>query len=70
MKIKTKRIIIKREAHFSRGQIIEGNNGFHNLIINALPNAYDFSNWTPQDLKDLADAINGFLCAIKWKAKP
>ena len=67
MKLQTRRILIKREAHFSRGQIIEGNNGFHNLIINAIPEPYDFSNWTPSDLKDLADATNGFLCAIKWK---
>lgn len=64
----TKRNIIKLVVEHNRG-FIEGNepNGveqnFFRLIINAIP-TYDYSNWTRNDLKDLADAIYEFLKII------
>ena len=58
---------ISRRSGAGKGRIIEGDNGFHTLIIGASPEAYNYPNWNETDLKDLADSINEFLKVIKTK---
>lgn len=64
-KIQIKKIRTWREIEHNRGRLEEGNGHFHRLIIHASPENYDYSNWTEDDLKDLADAINAFLKEVK-----
>ena len=64
-KVNIKKIKIQMEIEHNRGRLIEGDNNFHTLIIKAMPEEYNYSNWTEIDLKDLANSINEFLKVIK-----
>ena len=66
MKITERTVITLLRASFGRGFLEEyGNETFLRLFINAnigkQGENYDYTNWTKNDLKDLADAIYKFL---------
>ena len=61
MRITERKIEILTVAEFRRGSITESQDGFHTLHIRALPDDYDYGNWTSNDLQDLRDALDAFL---------
>ena len=66
MKITERTVITLRRVGFSRGFLEEyGNETFFRLFINAnigkQGENYNYTNWTKNDLRDLADAIYKFL---------
>ena len=71
MKITKRKIIQLTKVEHNRGFVEETEHDtikqeFYRLIIKAVPD-YDYSNWTKNDLKDLADAINEFLKLVSTK---
>ena len=71
MKITKRKIIQLIKVEHNRGFVEETEHDtikqeFYRLIIKAVPD-YDYSNWTKNDLKDLADAINEFLKLVSTK---
>lgn len=71
MKVREKRIIRELKVEFTRGFLEDlGNETFFKVFIAALPEPYDYGNWTQRDLEDLRDAINAFLSKRKQEVEP